>query len=256
MRIVTLANHKGGVGKTTTAFNLAAGLKDKKKKVLLIDLDAQENLAFSCGVRNDDLKNHSLYDVFHGNANVNDCIFQIYDDIPDFDILVGGVILRNADNDKKYVTADSIIKALRSLNTNYDFVVIDTPPSLNVLTESALKAADDLIIPIQPSPFSLQGIGSLNGFVKSVNPKINVVGLLLVGINERTNLGREFIEIFKKTAKNNGTKLFKAMIHNSVAIPESQINNSTIYDHAPNSTVAKDYRAFVDEYLKGIKKNG
>ncbi len=255
MRTIVLANNKGGVGKTTTSLCLAAGLREKKKKVLLIDLDAQENLAFTCGVDNEDLEGYSLYDVFHGKANVNDCVFQIYKDIDNFDILVGGIELRNADKDKK-IDANSIKKALLGLNDSYDFIVIDTPPSLNVLTESAIKAADDLIIPIQPSAYSLQGVGGLNGFIKSVNPNINIVGLLLTGVNERTNLSKEFIEIYKTAAKNIGTKLFKNMIRNSVVIPESQVNRTTIYKHAPNSTVAKDYMDFVNEYLKGVKKNG
>ena len=255
MRIIALANNKGGVGKTTTSLCLAAGLKEKKKKVLLIDLDAQENLAYTCGIDNDDLEGHSLCDVFHGKANINNCVFQIDDDVKDFDILVGGIELRNADKDKK-IDADSIKKSLLGLNDSYDYIVIDTPPSLNVLTESAIKAADDLIIPIEPSPYSLQGIGGLYGFITSVNPGINIVGLLLTGVNEKTNLGKTFIDIYKTAAKKIGTKLFKTMIRSSVAVPESQVNQTTIYKHAPNSKVANDYKAFVAEYLKGVKKNG
>lgn len=250
MKVIALANHKGGVGKTTTSLCLAAGLREKKKKVLLIDLDAQENLAFTCGISEKDLEGSSLYDVFHRKAKIENCIFQIDDDIADFDILVGGMELRNADKDSK-LNIDSLYNALMNISIDYDYVVIDTPPSLNIITSMALKAADDLIIPIQPSPYSLQGIGSLNGFIKNVNPDITISGLLLVGINERTNLGKEFIDIYSKAAGNMGTKLFKTMIHSSVSIPESQVNKTTIFKHAPNSTVAKDYKNLVKEYMKG-----
>lgn len=253
MRIVALANNKGGVGKTTTALNLAAGLRAKKKKVLLIDLDSQENLAFTCGVSNEDLKGSSLYDVFYGKADINDCIFQIEDNLKDFDLIVGSAKLRNADNKLK---DDCLIKALRNIRSNYDYVVLDTPPSLGIITAAGLKAADDLIIPIQVSPYSLQGIGSLNGFIKSVNPDINIVGLLIIGIKERTNLGKDFIKVYGKAAEDIGTTLLKTMVHDSIAIPESQVNRTTIYNHAPGSTVANDYANLTEEYLKGIKKHG
>lgn len=249
MRIVVLANNKGGVGKTTTAFNLAAGLREKKKKVLLIDLDAQENLAFTCGISDDDLDGISLFDVFHKKANIGGCIFQIYDDIADFDIIVGGMESRNADTDKKFVEG-CLKEALQKLPKDYDYVVIDTPPSMNMITAEALRAADDLIIPIEPSPFSYNGVANLLGFIKQTNPKIKNPGLLLVGMNERTKLAQGFLSLYQDIK---GTKLYKTTIHSSVAIPESQLNRKPIFKHAPNSTVAKDYKAFVDEYMKGTK---
>lgn len=255
MRTIVLANNKGGVGKTTTSLSLAAGLNAKKKKVLLIDLDAQENLAFTCGVNDEDLKGLSLWDALHGKVDINNCIFQIYDDIKDFDILVGGIGLTKADTDKK-IDEHSLKKLLEQLNDNYDYIVIDTPPNLNKLTKSAIIAADDLIIPLQPSPYSWQGLATLYGFVEKENPYIRIDGLLLTGVNERANISKDFIEMYKAKAKEYDTKLYKAMIHNSVAIPDSQAHYKTIYKWSPKSTVAKDYMDFVNEYLKGVKKNG
>ena len=256
MKIVAIANNKGGVGKTTTALNLAAGLREKKKKVLLVDLDPQENLKYACGVSDEDLQGSSLFEVFYGKANINSCIFQIYDNIADYDILVGGDCLDDLEEDKR-VKDDILIKAFQNLSVEYDYIVIDTPPALhNKMTRAALTAANDLIIPIEAAPFSRQGLYKLFRAIRKINPDIHVAGLLLTGIKENTNIGKGFIELFQNDAKDYGTKLFKAMIHNGVAIPESQTMKQTLYQYAPSSTVAKDYMNFTEEYLKGEKKNG
>ena len=254
MRIVTLANHKGGVGKTTTSLCLAAGLSNKKYKVLLIDLDPQSNLSYSCGYEAKNCRGSSLYDVFHRTADINACIHNVYE-TKDFDLLIGGLALINAETDQN-ITESSLNDVLLNLDKEYDFIVIDTPPSMGKLTLQAISIADDLIVPIEPSIFALNGLGNLIGFAKKANPNINLEGLLLVGVNERTNIGKEFLEQYNKAAKNLGTKVFKACIHNSVQIPESQYNQKSIYSQAPRATVTKDYQAFVDEYVKGAKKNG
>lgn len=256
MRTIVIANNKGGVGKTTTSLCLAAGLREKKKKVLLIDLDTQENLKYACGITDEDLKGSSLYDVFYGKANINNCLFQIYDTITDFDALIGGDDLDDLEDDKR-VKEDILKKALQKLSVNYDYVVIDTPPAINnKMTKAALTAADDLIVPIEAAPFSRQGLYKLFRAIRKINPNINIAGLLLTGIKENTNIGKGYIELFQNDAKGYDTKLFKAMIHSGVAIPESQAMKQTIYQYAPNSTVAKDYMNLVEEYLKGVKKNG
>ena len=251
MKTIAIANHKGGVGKTTTALLLAAGLREKKKKVLLIDLDMQQNLSLTCGIDSEnDLYGSSLFDVLVAKrkTNINDCLFQVYEDTPDLDILVGNI----SEEDK--LKEDDLKNALLGLNKAYDYIIIDTPPALNIITKMAIKAADDLIIPVQPSKYSLYGIGNLYAFIQEVNPGINIAGLLLVGINDRTNVGKKYINDYKEIAKEIDTKLFKAMIHNSVAILEAQNNDTTVFKHAPRSTVAKDYKAFIDEYMKGNKK--
>lgn len=250
MKIVAITNNKGGVGKTTTALNLAAGLNKKKKKVLLIDLDTQQNLTLTCGLEIfKELDNSTLYDVFYGHTDINDCLFQIYDDIPDLDIIIGGVGLA-----EKPPKPERLEAALQNLEKQYDYIVIDTPPSLDNITKMAIVAADDLIIPVQPNRYSSWGIGRLYDTIHDTNPDINIAGLLLVGINERTKLGKRYIEDYTAAAKKINTKLFKAKIHNSITIPDSQDYGKTIYQFAPRSTVAKDYMDFVVEYMKGGKK--
>lgn len=250
MRIVTLANHKGGVGKTTTSLCLAAGLSDKKYKVLLIDLDPQSNLSYSCGYEAKNYQGRTLYDVLHRTADINDCILNVFG-AKDFDLLIGGLALIRND-----ITKSSLNNALLELDKEYDFIVIDTPPNMGMLTMEAITITDDLIVPIEASVFALNGLGNLIGICKEMNPGINLDGFLLVGLNERTNIGKEFLEQYTTAAKTFGTKLYKACIHNSVQVPESQYNQISIYKQAPKATVTQDYRAFVDEYLKGAKKNG
>ncbi len=124
------------------------------------------------------------------------------------------------------------------------------------MTKAALTAADDLIVPIQAAPFSRQGLHKLFKAVNTVNPKINKVGLLWIGVKENTNIGREYTDLFQKEAQENyNTRLLKTIIHNSVAIPEAQTMKKTIFQYAANSTVANDYMNLTNEYLKGIKKN-
>lgn len=256
MHVVTLANHKGGVAKTTTAYTLGAGLRAKGYKTLLIDLDPQTNLSFTAGVKvnEEGEESYRLYDVFTGNTKINDCIYQIESDLDDFDILVGGKGLLKADAEFTGKTDYlKLQKALKKLNDYYDFVVIDTPPNLGILTQNAIAASNDLIIPLKADAYSVQGLGSIQGIIEKYNANINISGLLMVGVNERTNLSKGLLEVFKRESKKLNTKVFKTVIHNSVAIPESQLNQTTIFKHAPRSKVASDYQNFIDEYLKGVK---
>ena len=253
MRTVTIANHKGGVGKTTTAYTLGAGLRAKGYKVLLIDLDPQTNLSYTASieVNNEEEESHRLYNVFNGDRKTAECIYQIKDDLEDFDIIVGGKSLINADAEFKQTTY--LKKALKGIEDNYDFAVIDTPPNLGILTQNAIKVSNDLIIPLKADVYSLQGLGSIQGIIDECNPDINISGLLMIGVNERTNLSKQLIEIFKSEAKKLNSKVFKTMIRNSVTIPESQLEKKSLFEYAPKANVTKDYETFIKEYLKGVK---
>ena len=237
MKTIVVANHKGGVGKTTTSLSLGAGLHRKGFKVLLVDLDPQLNLSYTCGIyKHEDLKGCCLFDYFHR---------------ADFDIIVGGMDLRNAEKDKD-ISVDSLKKALMNLNVEYDYVVIDVPPTQGILVKMAITAADDIIIPIKPDVYSVQGLGSLIEVIHQANPDINLVGLLMIEVKHRTTFNRVLLDEADMLAQKYGTKLFNQYIHSSIKIPESQAKQQSIYDYAPRNTVAKDYESFVDEYLKGV----
>lgn len=257
MRTIALANHKGGVSKTTTAWALGSGLRDRGYKVLLIDLDPQSNLSYTAGVNLLEVDN-SMYKVFKHKADINNCIYQIFDDTEDFDIIVGSIDLVSADREFTGAKASYMLRdALSQLNADYDFCIIDTPPILGAMTENALTACDDLIIPMKTDAYSLQGLGNLVQFIdeqkKYTNPKLNVSGILLTQVNERTNLTKELSKVFEEEAEDLQTKIFDSRIHNSVAVQEAVVNQTTIYKHAPSATATKDYNSFVEEYLKGVK---
>lgn len=246
MRTVTIANHKGGVGKTTTAYTLGAGLRAKGYKVLLIDLDPQTNLAYTANVEGEE--SYRLSEVFKGEQKTADCIFQIKADLEDFDILVGGKNFLNAD--AIYNQTDLLEKALKGIKDHYDYIVIDTPPNLGILTKNAIKISDDLIIPLKADVYSLQGLGAISTEIElgAVNAKA-----LLIGVNERTNLSKFLLGQIKKQAKDLGIGLYKTMIRNSVSIPESQLKHKSIMDYAPSAKVTQDYKDFIAEYMKGVK---
>lgn len=252
MEIVTLTNQKGGVGKTTTTFSLAAGLHQQGKKVLLVDMDAQSNLSFTAGV---DLLNmeNSLYDVFKGNAAVDKAIQHIQIGL---DIITGGLQMAAADMEFIGVGREYLLKRnLKALHTDYDYCIIDTPPTLGVLTMNALTASDKVIIPLQADIYSLQGVSQLKGFIDNIreycNPDLQIAGLLLTRYNERTVLAQALEESIKAAGEQLGTKVFNTRIRQAIAVQESQLSKGDIFTEAPNATATQDYKAFVQEFLKG-----
>lgn len=249
MQIITIANHKGGAAKTTTALTLADGLREKNYKVLLVDLDTQCNLSMNCKIDFSDLQGNSLYDVFSRRADINDCLFQIFEDTPDFDILSAG--LSELDGIRK-IDEQVLYKALGQLKKDYDYCIIDTPPSLKIATRMAIKAAEYLITPVQPNKFSLWGIANLFATAKELNPRIDMY-MLITQISARTKLGEYYLEQYQAIAKEANITLFESMISTSVKVPESQHNETTLFRHSPRCKVSKEYRAFIDEFERNIE---
>lgn len=251
MVIVTLTNQKGGVAKTTTALALANGLHKKKKRVLMVDMDAQSNLSFATGV---DLLNleASMYDVFKEAADVREAVQTVKDGL---DIVTGGLQMAAADMEFTSIGREYLLKKnLDKLSADYDFCIIDTPPTLGVLTMNALTASHKVIIPLFSDIFSLQGISQLQGFIQNVreycNPDLEIAGLLLTKYTSRTNIAQALDEQIQNAATTLGTKVFNTRIRQAVAVQESQLLKGDIYTKAPRATATHDYMAFVDEFLR------
>lgn len=251
MQIVALTNQKGGVAKTTTALALATGLHKKKKRVLMADMDAQSNLSFTAGV---DLLNleTSLYDVFKGTADIKDALQTVNVGL---DIITGGLQMSAADMEFTSIGREYLLKKnLDKLSDSYDFCVIDTPPTLGVLTMNALTASHKVIIPLFSDIYSLQGISQLQGFIQNIreycNPDLKIEGLLLTKYTARTNMAQALDEQIQNAAATLETKVFNTRIRQAIAVQESQLLKKDIYTKAPHATATHDYMAFVDEFLQ------
>ncbi|MDD4843571.1 MAG: ParA family protein [Anaerotignum sp.] len=254
--IITLTNQKGGVGKTTTAATLITGLSLQEYKVLGIDLDPQGNLGFSLGL---DIENtETIYDVFRGAANIEDVIQKTeYGDIITSNILLSGAELEFNRSGREFLLKE----ALQSVMDKYDYIIIDTPPALNILTVNAYVCSDHLVVPMVPEILSLLGVSQLKETAQTVkkfyNSKLNVLGLLLTKYNSRTNLAIEVGDLADEIAQQLNTSLFEAKIRTGVAVAEAPAHGTCVLLYAPRSKPTLDYIDFIEEVLircKAAKK--
>ena len=253
MKVVAIANQKGGVGKTTTAVNMATCLNATGNKTLIIDADQQTNSTDTYRASYEG--EATLYDCWlaEDKENINDCIQHT--EIGD--IISGDPLLREAENK---IAADPVAgltsfkKMLKPLE-GYDYVIVDCPPSLGALLQAILISADEVIVPVTADRYALQGLSqileTMQNVTESMNPNLKITGLLLVRFNTRTNLNKDVRAALEQIAEQCDTKVFDTFIRESVKARESLVNRETLLTYAPNSTTGEDYRAFVDEYLKG-----
>lgn len=251
MKTIVLTNQKGGVAKTTTAYALATGLHNKGYTILIVDADPQSNLSYTAGI--DESKDTTLYDVLKGNAKVSEALHNIKTGL---DLLTVGIKGTAADMELASRTAREymIKEAIQGIAGQYDFVVIDTAPTLGLLTLNALTASDYAIIPMNLEIYSLQGMEQLSGFIQNVqkytNHDLKVSGLLLTKYNDRLNLTQALKGNIEQAAKMMNTVVYDTRIRESIAVKESQLLRGDIYTEAPKATATLDYIAFVDEFLK------
>lgn len=253
MKTITACLEKGGSAKTTTNNALGAGLARKGFSVLYVDLDPQANLTQTVLASPSSL---STYEVLAGDASADEAIETISDKIA---ILPAS--RRNSKVDR--VLGDEqgreyrLKEALEPIQSRYDYCLIDTPPSLNLLTINALTATDSVVIPCQTDVYALEAISNLYTTIQSVrkysNPDLVIEGILLTRYNPRTNLSKLATEKANELAKAIGTRLFKAKIREAIAIREAQLVKQDIFTYAPKSKVAGDYLAFIDELLEDME---
>ena len=254
-KIVAIANQKGGVGKTTTAQALAAGLANKRKKILAIDLDPQGNLSTACNA--DNYNASTIYNVIKRDVDVSAAIQHI----SNYDIIPANIMLAGAEQELSQTGKEHRLReSLAPILDKYDYIIIDTPPSLGVLTINAFTAATDIIIPTTAGIFAATGINQLNETVKSVqrycNPNVKIMGILFTRFNPRTNISKQIKELTEQLSSYIAAPIYKTYIRTAVVVEEAQANKTDIFSYADKSTVAEDYKAFVKEFLRGEKNNG
>ena len=248
MHTYAVSNQRGGIGKTTTAAALAAGLRARGYKTLLIDLDAQGNLSYT--MRAEHLS-PTAFEVLTGAAEPQSAIHSTEQG----DIMPSSPNMAIADTTITETGKEYRLKeALTTIKGKYKYVVIDTPPALGIATINALTAADSVIIPAQAEAFSLQGIGRVYTTIETVkrycNPALKIAGILLTRFEANTTLGKIEAEQAAETAQAMGTKVFTAKIRACNGIREAQATRTSIYDYKPAAKVKNavaDYSAFIDE---------
>ena len=245
-KVISVINQKGGVGKSTTACALAVGLSNKGKKVLLIDSDAQGNTTYVLGVKRP-LAN--LYNVMNGTS-AKDAIEKVFEGL---DIITSHSELAPADKTFVQTGREYILKkALTPILNDYDYIVIDTPPGLGILSVNALTASYGVIIPVQADVMSIQGLMQLKdtiGVVREyINPNLKILGILRTRHNPRTNISKETTEALNDIAQKLNTRLYESYIRESVAIREAQKERKDIFSYAPGNNAVEDYKAFIKEF--------
>lgn len=251
MKIVSISNIKGGVGKTTTAAVLAAGLAEKGYRVLLIDSDPQTNLTM-CFLQEQTDELSSLYDIYGDGESIDDVKVPVRDNL---DLIIGDFELCNVDIQfTKAGRLKMLKKAIKSIDGEYDFVIIDTPPNLGVLSLNAFIASDYMVVPMSADSFSLKGVRllkeTLDDVADETEKELPVAGILLTKYNSRTNVSKLLEKSLNSAAGLLGTKVFGNRIRQAVVVQESQIAKEDLFSYSPDAKVAEDYKGFIDEFLE------
>ena len=252
-KIIAIANQKGGVGKTTTAVNLSAAIAQAGKKVLMADLDPQGNT--TSGLGRTVTERISIYDALMGRAQLKNCIQQT--EIKKLHLIGSDIRLAGAEVELVSVKEREFYlkKLLGAVRDDYDFIFVDCPPSLSLLTLNALAAADSVLVPIQCEYYALEGVTALMNTINRVkhtfNPRLEIEGILLTMLDGRTNLGIQVVDQVKKHFRKD---VFATMIPRNVRLGEAPSHGEPICLYDPKSSGAIAYEALAKEVLARNKK--
>lgn len=248
-RIIAIANQKGGVGKTTTAINLSACLAEVNKKVLVIDMDPQGNTTSGLGLEKDEIENN-VYDLILGECTIRESIHKT--EIEKLSVIPSNVNLAGAEiellgiKDKEYILKNEV----DYIHEDYDFVIIDCPPSLNMLTINAMTTANTILVPIQCEYYALEGLSQLIHTIQLVqqrlNPELNMEGVVFTMYDARTNLSLQVVE----NVKNNlNTTIYKTIIPRNIRLAEAPSFGTPINQYDPRSAGAESYMRLAEEVI-------
>jgi chromosome partitioning protein len=255
-RIIAIANHKGGVGKTTTTINLGTALAKLKKKVLLIDMDPGAHATYGLGILAHRRK-RTVYDLMRGRTPVDEIKVEIALDQENLDLVPASIDLAEAEVQLSGLPGrEFLLKEALDEVRSYDYIFIDCPPSLAVLTLNAMVAAKEVFIPLQTEYLAMQGLGKLLETVKIVKHRLNrdleITGVLATRYDKRKILNREVVNRIKEHF---GEKVFDVQIRENISLAESPSHGLTIFEYFPGSYGAEDYMALAKEVLNR-GKNG
>ena len=248
-RVIAVANQKGGVGKTTTAINLSACLAEKGQKVLAIDMDPQGNMTSGLGIDKDEVEKN-IYDLMIGQAGVDEVLQK--EAIENLDVIPTSIDLSAAEieligvDDKEFI----IRNAVQPIKDDYDYIIIDCPPSLSMLTINAMTTADSVLVPIQCEYYALEGLSQLIHTVELVkerlNPVLEIEGVVFTMYDARTNLSLQVVENVKENLQQN---IYKTIIPRNIRLPDAPSYAMPINLYHPNSTGARAYQRLADEVM-------
>ena len=249
MKKISVINEKGGVGKTTTTINLAAALAEKGKKVLVIDMDPQGNMSSGLGVDKNEVEK-TVYDLIIGNIGIEECIYE--EVIENLDVLPSNIDLSAAEieligvDNKEYILRDEVNK----VKEKYDFIIIDCPPALSMLTINAMTTSDSVLVPIQCEYYALEGLSQLIHTIELVqerlNPELEIEGVVFTMYDARTNLSLQVVENVKDNLNQN---IYKTIIPRNVRLAEAPSYGMPINLYDPKSKGTESYLLLAEEVI-------